>query len=249
MRIEARGNGADRPLVLLHGLASTPRCWDRTLPAIVAERRVLLVDLFDDADTFFSLEGSAQKLAAELARSGAGPADLIGHSMGGLVALLVAAHWPHLVARLVLVGVPALPLPSSAPWRIVAVARSSMQRDASAVGLVLGCVLRRSPVRLLSATRATMRANLEREVAAASDTPTLLVWGARDTIVPVAIAEGLARRMPTAQLVVIPDSGHQPMWEAPAAFNRVLLAFLRAGDSLSVDARAAAAPRGQPPAG
>jgi pimeloyl-ACP methyl ester carboxylesterase len=117
----------------------------------------------------------------------------------------------------------------------VAVARSSVRREASALGLVLGCVLRTSPIALIAATRATVAADLEQQAAVAAF-PTLLVWGERDAIVPPVVGERLARGMPAAELVVIPGAGHQPMWEAPGAFNAVLQAFLEPVDPLRGDA-------------
>lgn len=225
MRITERGDPSRSPLVLLHGLASSPRCWQRTLPAVEERHRVLLVDLFAGASRRFGLEPSARELAQHLRRLGAGRAVLIGHSMGGLVALHVAAEAPELVASLVLVDVPAIPVRRRRLGQALAVARSSVRREASALGLVLGCVLRTSPIVLIAATRATIVADLERQASVAAF-PTLLVWGGRDTIVPGVVGEQLAAGMPEAELVVIPDAGHQPMWEAPGAFNAVLGTFL-----------------------
>jgi pimeloyl-ACP methyl ester carboxylesterase len=230
MRIDSRGVPNGPPLVLLHGLASSPRCWSRTLPAVEPRRHVLLVDLFDDHDPFFSLPAAAEKLAAGLAALDE-PVDLVGHSLGGLVALHVAARWRELVARLVLVDVPALRHPARAGGRALAVAGSAVRTDLSSIGLVLGSVLRRSPVRLVSATRATLRANVGAELEAVAGVPMLLVWGERDTIVPPGIGQALCRRLPSAQLAIIPDAGHQPMWEKPEAFNRVLTAYLDRADA------------------
>lgn len=225
MRITERGDPSRSPLVLLHGLASSPRCWQRTLPAVERRHHVLLVDLFAGATRRFGLQHSARELALRLRDLGAGPAVLVGHSMGGLVALHLAAEAPELVASLVLVDVPAIPVRRRRLGQAVAVARSSVRREASALGLVLGCVLRTSPIALIAATRATVAADLEQQAAVAAF-PTLLVWGERDAIVPQAVGERLARGMPAAELVVIPNAGHQPMWEAPGAFNSVLATFL-----------------------
>ncbi|HEX6127465.1 MAG TPA: alpha/beta hydrolase [Candidatus Limnocylindria bacterium] len=255
MRITERGDPSRSPLVLLHGLASSPRCWQRTLPAVEQRHRVLMVDLFAGATRRFGLDDSARELAQRLVDLGIGPAALVGHSMGGLVALHVSAEAPELVASMVLVDVPAIPIRRRRLGQAVAVARSSVRRDASALGLVLGCVLRTSPITLIAATRATMRADLERQ-AAGTPFPTLLVWGGRDAIVPRVVGERLALGMPAAELVVIPDAGHQPMWEAPAAFNAALVAFLAtvvapAGHAAAVSAgdRAAPAPPHRPPGG
>ncbi len=226
MRIHEKGNPDGAPLVLLHGLASSARCWERTLPELERDRRLLLVDLFAGGTRRFSLEDAATQLAEELRARGVTRADLVGHSMGGLIALHVATSSPDLVSSLVLVGVPAMRVTRARIGRLGAVARSSISRRASAVSLVVGSLLRTSPLRVLAATRATLRADLAAQAAAATGIPTLLVWGAEDRIVPVEVGLQLARRMPDAELVVIPVAGHQPMWERPEAFSEALAAFL-----------------------
>jgi pimeloyl-ACP methyl ester carboxylesterase len=198
---------------------------------------VLLVDLFAQAGRHFRLEHSARELAGRLGALGAGPAVFVGHSMGGLVALHLAAEVPELVASMVLVDVPALPVRRRPLGQVLAVARSSTRREASAVGLILGCVIRTSPIALIAAARATISADLERHASRAAF-PTLLVWGGRDAIVPLTIGERLASSMPAAELVVIPDAGHQPMWEAPSAFNAVLGTFLATATPARHDVRA-----------
>src|SRR6185436_8703597 len=56
--------------------------------------------------------------------------------------------------------------------------------------------------------------------------PVLLLWGERDPLVPLSYGRQMASLMPQARLVVIPGSGHLPMWERPEVFNRELLAFI-----------------------
>jgi pimeloyl-ACP methyl ester carboxylesterase len=205
MRITERGDPSRPPLVMLHGLASSPRCWQRTLPAVEHCHRVLLVDLFAGATRRFGLEDSARELVEALAAQGVGPAAMVGHSMGGLVALHVAALAPEQVDSLVLVDVPAIPIRRRRLGQALAVARSSVRREASALGLVLGCVLRTSPMALIAATRATAAADLERQAVDAA-VPTLLVWGARDGIVPLQIGERHA----------VGEAGRHPRGRSPA---------------------------------
>ena len=57
--------------------------------------------------------------------------------------------------------------------------------------------------------------------------PTLVVWGEHDRLIPLALGQRFAREIPGAQLVVIPDTGHAPMIETPAAFVAAVLPFLR----------------------
>jgi pimeloyl-ACP methyl ester carboxylesterase len=59
--------------------------------------------------------------------------------------------------------------------------------------------------------------------------PTLIVWGERDRLVPVADASEFERLIPRARKIVYPDTGHLPMLERPACFNEDLRAFLEEG--------------------
>ena len=110
MRIRSIGDPAAPALVLIHGLSSSPRSWQRNLAALGAGRRVLIVELFPaDAGPGFSIAGEASRLRRELERE-AGPVAVIGHSLGG-----ADRDQPrrrrrrHLVERLVLMSVPGEP--------------------------------------------------------------------------------------------------------------------------------------------
>jgi pimeloyl-ACP methyl ester carboxylesterase len=59
------------------------------------------------------------------------------------------------------------------------------------------------------------------------DLPTLLIWGRRDKVVPVASGEELKRHLKNAKLVVMERAGHLPYEEYPEEFNPILLEFLR----------------------
>lgn len=60
---------------------------------------------------------------------------------------------------------------------------------------------------------------------AAITCPTLVLWGERDRIVPVAEARRLAAEIPSARLLTLPGVGHCPMFEEPTAFNRAVVDF------------------------
>jgi pimeloyl-ACP methyl ester carboxylesterase len=69
--------------------------------------------------------------------------------------------------------------------------------------------------------------------------PTLIVWGTKDWLVPVGDADEFARLIPNARKVVWPETGHMAMLERPAAFNRLLAAFLAEEPGERVGERAA----------
>ena len=62
--------------------------------------------------------------------------------------------------------------------------------------------------------------------------PTLVLWGARDSITPLAQGEDLARLVPNARWVVLRDAEHIPAIEDPRGFNAALIAFLDSASTL-----------------
>jgi pimeloyl-ACP methyl ester carboxylesterase len=78
--------------------------------------------------------------------------------------------------------------------------------------------------------------------------PTLIVWGAEDSLVPVRDADEFARLIPDSRKVVWPDTGHVAMLERPAAFNRLVAAFLEEKPGERVGPRDAAGADDTPPA-
>ncbi len=93
------------PLVLLHGGGNNRSSWDPVLPALATDRRVHAVDLrgFGDSDrpAAYSLELMRDDVLGLFDVLGADRIDLIGHSMGGTVAWLVAQESPERIRRLV----------------------------------------------------------------------------------------------------------------------------------------------------
>jgi len=225
MRIQSQG-AADAPaLVLIHGLSSSPHSWRRNVAALGARRRLLIVELFPaDAGPRFSLAAAAGRIAAVLATEPARVA-VVGHSLGGLIAMQLAADAPHLVDRLVLVATPATRSSRSVPAQLAAVAASGTRTDLRSVAVVASTILTANPLQLMAATNATLRADLA-VLADRITVPCLLVWGACDTIVPLEIGARLQASLTHATLAVLPDAGHQPQWDQPDAFHAAVLPFL-----------------------
>jgi 3-oxoadipate enol-lactonase len=218
---------AARPLVLVHGVSSGPGCWVRVAGAIGGRRELVLVDLYDRPNGLarFSLRAAASELARKLEERRIHGAVLAGHSMGGLIGISLAAERPDLVRALVLVDTPALPLPGGVAGRAAAIARSTGRTDPGSLPMLVSGLWRMGAVRLWYALDEILRA----ELAPALDglaIPTLLVWGASDTIVPVEVGREMARRIPRARLVLIGGAGHMPMWERATEFTAALDRFL-----------------------
>jgi pimeloyl-ACP methyl ester carboxylesterase len=225
MRIQSVGDPDAPALVLIHGLSSSPRSWQRNLAVLGAGRRLLVVDLFPThAGPRFSIQAEAASLGAYLTDIPK-PVTLVGHSLGGLIALRLAADAPHVVKRLVLVAVPAYRPARSLGSQLRGVAASGARTDLRSVAVVATTVLTGNPVQLAAATHAALRTDVD-ALAARIGQPSLLVWGAQDAIVPPEVGRQLACALPDARLAIIADAGHQPQWERPDAFHAAVVPFL-----------------------
>jgi pimeloyl-ACP methyl ester carboxylesterase len=181
-------------------------------------------------------------------------AAVVGNSMGGFVAAELAVTAPQRVERLVLVssaGIANESLrrePVLAGARVVALTagwavsrHESFARRGGLRRLALDLVVahpRQLPAPLafelmqgsgkpgfLPAMEAILEHRLRdrlREIAC----PTLIVWGAKDRIIPVRDADDFEQLIPNARKVVFPDTGHVPMLERPERFNALLDEFL-----------------------
>ena len=105
---------ADRPtIVFLHGTRLTGAEWAVQMAALADEFTCVAPDLpghGNAADTTFTLAGAAESVAATIDREADGRAVVVGLSLGGYVAMEVAARWPERVAGLVLAGSTAEPV-------------------------------------------------------------------------------------------------------------------------------------------
>ena len=103
--------GDGEPLVLVHGLGSSGRDWEKQTPRFAAEYQVVLPDLRGHGRSAkppgpYSIAGFAADVAALLRRLELAPAHVVGVSLGGMVALELALSEPELVRRLVLINAP-----------------------------------------------------------------------------------------------------------------------------------------------
>lgn len=164
----------------------------------------------------------------------AGPVVLVGHSLGGRVAVRVAAARPDLVSGLVLSGAPVGPRTGGRPRPVPAF---RLVRRLHRMGLVGDAAMERARQRHGSAdyraASGVMRDVLVRLVAedyadaiGALACPVELVWGSDDSVVPTEVARSLAAAIPGARLTVCPAAGHLVPVTAPgdlrAAVDRLV---------------------------
>lgn len=241
---------AGPPVILLHGLGSSSADWPEQRAALEPGYRVIAVDLPGHGGSplprgALTIESMAADVAALLAHLAAGPAHVVGLSLGACVALRLALEAPGRVRSLTLVNAFARVQPAGPAdvarlaMRLALLGTAPMDTVAAHVARQLfpwpeQRALYASAVSSLAATPrrayfAAMRALARfdaRGQAAAIRQPTLLVTGDRDTSVPLAAKLALAAAIPRARLLVVPASGHATPHDQPEAFNRALLEFL-----------------------
>jgi pyruvate dehydrogenase E2 component (dihydrolipoamide acetyltransferase) len=245
-----RGAGAAVPVLLIHGFGGDLNSWMFIQPALAEERRVIALDLpghggsvkevgAGDAET---LSGSVE---AALEALGVERYHLVGHSMGGAIAALVARHRPERAASLSLIA-PAGLGPEINGAFIDAFVTAARRREAvEALNLLVhdpGTVSRLMVEEVLRYKRLDGVAGALRAIAAAwfpqgrqaldlgapimaLPLPVQIIWGRADRIVPVVHADLLAARLPVH---ILDAAGHLPHLEKPGEVNRLLLAFIAA---------------------
>ena len=237
------GSADAPPLVLVHGLGSSGRSFDRLAPLLAARFRVIVPDLPGFGATggkCTTVEGMARAVLAALDEDGIGELAVAGHSMGGLVATSIAELEPDRVTRIVLVNAPpsyesrtaargrnerilALPLIGEAVWRSLSGPRlKATMASAFAPGHDVDDVfvedLKRTTRAAFVGASAEIddylrRRPLPQRIGALTQ-QALVVFGERDGRVDPSSLDGYGP-VANATVVTIPEAGHTPIWEAP----------------------------------
>lgn len=221
------------PLVLLHGLSGSSRWWKRNVLELARDFRVLVPDMLGFGRTRLrgrlpAIPRLAEVLAEWMGRLRLGPVALVGHSMGGQIATHLAARFPERLRHLVLVDSAGIPRPLT-PRGVVRFAADlappSRWGDPAFLPVIAGDALFAGPRTILRAIAHIMRDDV-RPLLPEVRVPTLVVWGERDTLIPMAHAREFHEGIPGARLVVLAGAAHNPMVDRPEAFNRTVRDFL-----------------------
>lgn len=238
-------------VLLLHGFASDRLSWLANQPAL--EKAGLAVAVLDlpghGASPMDVGDGRVETLTARIAEAldaqSAGALHVMGHSLGGGLALLLAQQRPDLVRSLALIA--PLGLGAGADPQFLA-AYPELDTPEEATGVLQSLVARKSLINKLLVARALDQLRrpgardalrtvargiapatpmLEAAAAhvAAANLPRLTIWGEQDSINPGVEAKRAAF---AGQALLVPDTGHLPHIEAPQTVNPKLLAFFAA---------------------
>jgi pimeloyl-ACP methyl ester carboxylesterase len=231
--IYAEISGAGRPLILIHGLGGSSRCWARNVPTLARSCRVHVIDLLGfgrSRGQRFVLCEAAGLLVRWMDQLGLGRACVVGHSMGGFIAACLAAHFPERVERLGLVAAAALPVERLSPHHAWCILRRLPHLPLMLLPVLGTDALRAGPVTLFKALRELLSTDIRLDLAGIG-APTLIIWGEYDATLPLAVGRQLHRHLPQAAFLVLPGAGHFPMWDRPTAFNEAVMQFLGRGNT------------------
>lgn len=227
------GEGDDA-VALVHGLSGSSRWWARNIASLASKYRVLIPDLIGFGRSRVRLgalpdvPAVAQVLGEWLSSAADGPAFLVGHSMGGQLAIHLSARAPERIKRLVLVDSAGLPRPLT-PRHVMRfayeVAPPRQWGDPTFLPVILGDALSAGPWVVMRALRHILRDDV-RPLLGELRMPTLLLWGERDTIIPLSHGVQMRQLVPDSRLLVLRGAYHNPMVDLPDEFNSALLAFL-----------------------
>ena len=233
--VRYRVAGVGPPIVFVHGLAGSWRWWESIVEPLAPRLRIFLVDLpgFGSARAgTFALAQAPSYIRALIAELGLERPHLVGHSLGGAVCARVAALWPDAVDRLVLVA-PAGLLERRHPSQYaLPIAMALRHAQPRFLRILIVDSLRAGLLSVYRAGKELLGDDALVAALASITAPTLLVWGERDSLVPLRLARAYQRALPKARLVVFQDVGHIPMVERARMTSRALCStsYARAAD-------------------
>jgi len=256
--------GAGPTIVFIHGLLGSHRDWTHLLEDLSAHHRVLALDLFGHGASAkpvgdYSLSAHAATVRDLLDHLGIETVTLVGHSLGGGIALQFAYLFPDRVEGLVLVSsgglgrelslllrVATLP---GVEWVLPVLASRWMLERGEQVGrgfvkagvhpapdvsrVWQGFVSLGDPESrraFLASSRAVIdpggqTVNARHRLAAIAVVPTLLVWGARDRLIPSWHGVTAQQEIPNSRVVVFEEAGHFPHLDEPDRFADLIREF------------------------
>lgn len=228
--------GHGDPVLLLHGLAGSERWWAKNIAALSRHFRVYALDMAGFGRSRgqpFALEEAAALLLRWLDALHIERCRVVAHSMGGHVTTRLIALAPEMVERAVLVDAAVLPIRRPLPIVGLRLLAALRYMPFDFLPILFTDTLRAGPLTMLRATRDILRGDLTEQLQRIQ-TDLMIVWGEHDTLLPLAMGEALRRLLPSARFVVIRGAGHNPMWDRPQEFNRLVIQFLQ-GDREKVN--------------
>jgi pimeloyl-ACP methyl ester carboxylesterase len=254
LEVVEKGSRSASPIVLIHCFTCAINYWGGMIPRLARDHRVIAIDLLghggsEKPKSGYSIENQADLVAQALAKLGVRNAEVIGHSLGGPIAIALAERSPQLVSRLVAIDsipdtsygdvgflgeLPFKPVLGEALWRIKP---DFSIRDGLEVAFAPGYSVPDAFVDDVKRLTYTAYADSHDafddyadeeslpERAAATGKPVLAIMGAEEQIANDPRASLAAYQASGAQTELVQGAGHSPNVEKPAQTAALVLAF------------------------
>jgi pimeloyl-ACP methyl ester carboxylesterase len=223
--------GRGRPILFLHGWVGSWRYWIPAMQAVSMSFRAYSVDLWGFGDSAraparYSLDQQVSLLDYFMGQMGIGRIALVGHGLGGVLALLYAQRYPEIVDRVMVIACPldgamlSTRLRTSSPPELAewllghAPAADAVRADAPKADLL---AIQTSLSDLNTASLRELSANLP--------TACLFVYGQVDPAVTAPRLDDQVNLPYQTHIIILEQSGHFPMLDEANKFNRLLADF------------------------
>lgn len=242
------GDPAGKPLLLIHGYTDNSRSWSLLAPYLHPEsRRIIAVDLrghgaSDAPACCYGVDTLANDIHGFLQALGIPRADVVGHSLGSMTALTLAAFHPEQVDHLVLVSSSVHPGAGPGSWLWDNITPLAFPLDADSQFMrdwywnpnpVPADYIDREraesaavpPQAWLGVLRGLAVTDLT-GIAPLVTEPTLVLWGDQDQLFDAAHQERLHAALPAAKYRTFAGFGHNMFWETPVQVGDAIDAFI-----------------------
>lgn len=266
--------GEGPPLLLVHGITSSSRTWKSVMPRLAERHTVIAPDLLGHGRSAkphgdYSLGAYASGMRDLLVALDVPKATVVGHSLGGGIAMQFGYQFPDRISRLVLVDTGGIGKEVNPALRAAALpgaefvlpllftptlhdaglkvrnllAEVGIRGSADVEGVAEGFAsLTEADARraFLNTVRSVIDPTGQRVSAAdrlylTAEIPSMIIWGERDRIIPLAHAQIAHELMPGSRLEVFPGAGHFPFNDDPDRFVRVVEEFIDQTDEADLD--------------
>jgi len=249
------GDPAGPPVVLIHGYTDNARDWVPLIPYLSPHLRLIVVDLRGHGrsgkpDCCYTRLDFAYDIKLLLDALHIERADIVGHSLGSIIAQTFAEFWPERTGRVVLISSSGgrragttLPPPKFDYAAAIRQLKEPIDPDSqfmiewwSSPTPVDPDFIRRQrqdaaaiPLRVWLAIldQGLVDTDLQRTLPRLK-APALLIWGSADPIMEEEVRQTLREALPQAEVRIFPGLGHNPFWEQPAQCAAVINGFLTA---------------------
>jgi pimeloyl-ACP methyl ester carboxylesterase len=252
------GDPAGAPVVLIHGYTDNARDWVPLLPYLSKGFRLILVDLrghgrSSKPECCYDRYDFAYDVKLLLDVLGIKRADLVGHSLGSIIAQTFAELWPERTSHVVLIsstgGTPPGTPRKAAQFDFAAQIRKLQEPIEPDSPFMIAWwdsptpvdpeFLRRQRRDAAGIPLRVWRAVLDQALGADSGyaalqatlprlkAPTLLIWGSKDPIMEEPARQSLREALPRAKVKIFDGLGHNPFWEDPRGVAGIINPFLQ----------------------